>query len=273
MSPMSAVRFVKGRMQQRRGRVELREVLSQASVAEISREDWLKSLVDPSGFYSECVRYFHTRLPAELRAHRAYFTQESRGFGEDAFHVMWYLLFRQFKPRAFLEIGVYRGQTLSLASLLQRHFSCVGPVVGISPFSPAGDSVSKYLKSVDYFSDTLSNLAHFNLPEPTLIKAFSTDETARRQIRAGQWDCAYIDGNHEYEVVVQDWEICAAAVVPGGFIVLDDSGLSSPYRAPAFATAGHPGPSRLAGELNQAREFQEILQVGHNRVFQKPPAR
>jgi hypothetical protein len=272
MSPMSAVRFIKGRIHQRRGQAELKDVLAEgASASDITRQDWRKSLQDPSAFYIDCVRYFHTRLPGELREHRSYFTKESRGFGEDAFHVMWYLLFREFKPRAFLEIGVYRGQTLSLAALLQRHFSYAGEIVGISPFSPAGDSVSKYLKSVDYYSDTLANFAHFNLPAPTLIKAFSTDDAAQRKITEGRWDCAYIDGNHEYDVVAQDWRACAAGIVPGGLIVLDDSGLSSAYRAPAFATAGHPGPSRLAGELKQSNEFHEILQVGHNRVFQKQP--
>jgi hypothetical protein len=182
---------------------------------------------------------------------------------------MWYLLFREFKPKLFLEIGVYRGQTLSLASLLQRHFSCVGTVVGISPFSAAGDSVSKYLKSVDYYEDTLKNFTHFGLPEPTLIKAFSTDPEAKDRIKSANWDAAYIDGNHDYEIARQDWEACAQSVRQGGVIVLDDSGLSSSYRAPAFATGGHPGPSRLANEIKREGHFTEILQVGHNRVFQK----
>jgi hypothetical protein len=37
---------------------------------------------------------------------------------------------------------------------------------------------------------------------------------------------------------------------------------------PAFATGGHPGPSRLASEIDSSL-FREILQVGQNRVFQK----
>jgi hypothetical protein len=51
-------------------------------------------------------------------------------------------------------------------------------------------------------------------------------------------------------------------------IVLDDAGLYTAYRAPAFAFTGHPGPSRLAQEIDRTT-FQEIVQVGHNRVFQK----
>ena len=57
------------------------------------------------------------------------------------------------------------------------------------------------------------------------------------------------------------------AIKPGGIIILDDSGLSTSYRPPAFATGGHPGPSRLASGIDPG-QFQEILQVGHNRVFQ-----
>ena len=78
----------------------------------------------------------------------------------------------------------------------------------------------------------------------------------------------YIDGNHDYPVARADWELCAAQLSPGGIIVLDDAGLGTAFRPPAFATGGHPGPSRLAQEIDR-RAFAEILQVGHNRVFQK----
>jgi len=35
--------------------------------------------------------------------------ENRRGFGENAFHTMWYLLLEEFKPATFLEIGVFRG--------------------------------------------------------------------------------------------------------------------------------------------------------------------
>jgi hypothetical protein len=180
------------------------------------------------------------------------------------------LLFREFRPRDFLEIGVYRGQTLSLAGLLQRRFGCVGTVAGISPFTSAGDSVSKYVADVDYLKDTLENVARFDLPQPTLLKGFSTDPAALELIHSRPWDCIYIDGNHDYDVVRQDWAHCSEAVKPGGLVVLDDAGLTTAFEAPLFATAGHPGPSRLARGI-AGKQFQEILQVGHNRVFQRSP--
>jgi len=181
---------------------------------------------------------------------------------------MWWMLFKEFRPATFLEIGVYRGQTLTFASMLQRHCAIAGRVTGVSPFLPAGDAVSEYRADLDYLADTFVNSRHFHLPTPELIKAFSTDIAAVHRIHADAWDAIYIDGNHDYDVAKQDWDNCAASVRVGGIIVLDDSGLTTNFRPPAFATGGHPDPSRLATEIDRVR-FQEILQVGHNRVFQR----
>ena len=235
--------------------------------ATIKREDWAGSLSDPSAFYLRCFRAFR-QLPRDLIAHRAYFTSNKRGFGEDAFHTLWYLLFREFHPGNFLEIGVYRGQVISLIALLARVENRSCHVAAVSPFTDAGDNVSTYASTVDYFGDTLTNFDHFGLEHPELLKAFSTDAAARVLISGRSWDMIYIDGCHEYEIARQDWELCAGSVREGGVIILDDAGRSTSYQPRFFATAGHPGPSRLATEISR-KDFREILQVGHNRVFQK----
>ncbi|WP_213804550.1 class I SAM-dependent methyltransferase [Granulicella sp. dw_53] len=236
---------------------------------EISESQWEESLANPTEFYQHCFHYFHTRLPKSLREHRAYFESNGRGFGERSFHVMWFLLFRKFAPENFLEIGVFRGQTLSLAAMLARHFKFDASMQGISPFSPAGDAVSKYRHDLNYYEDTLENFAHFSLPAPGLLQAYSTDRMAAELIASQEWSCIYIDGNHDYEIARRDWDLCASNLRTGGLIVLDDSGLTTSYApSPILSTAGHPGPSRLAKEVDRTH-FREILQVGHNRVFQK----
>lgn len=267
---MKIIRFLKGRTHAWRQRAAQRRLLRQfsAPAEEITRAEWTDSLKHPTEYYVRCFHYFHTRLPGPLRVHRAYFETGGRGFGEKAFHVMWFLLFREFSPKSFLEIGVFRGQTLSLAALLARQFKLDCFTQGISPFSSAGDAVSKYRRDVDYHDDTLKNCAHFSLPAPALLKAYSTDEAAQRLIASRAWSFIYIDGNHDYEIARRDWDLCATHLEPGGLIVLDDSGLTTSYVPPIFATGGHLGPSRLAQEIDRAR-FREILQVGHNRVFQK----
>jgi hypothetical protein len=181
---------------------------------------------------------------------------------------MWWLIFNRFKPQSFLEIGVYRGQTISLASFLQRQLSISGTVAGVSPFTAAGDSVSRYKGGIDYLEDTKANFAHFRLPEPMLFPAYSTAPEAVEFIRSRLWDCIYIDGNHEYEVALSDWKVCAENVKLGGLVVLDDASLGTNYQPPIFATGGHPGPSRVAAEIDPSK-FKEVLRVGHNRVFQR----
>ena len=267
---MKILRFVKGRCRSWQQRAAQRRLLRQFSepADEITRGQWGDSLQNPTEFYERCFHYFHTRLPEPLREHRAYFETGGRGFGEQAFHVMWFLLFSEFSPEIFLEIGVFRGQTLSLAALLARHFQLDCFTQGISPFSSVGDAVSKYRRNVDYHEDTLKNFAHFSLPAPALLKAFSTDDAAKKLVASRAWSCIYIDGNHDYEIARADWNLCAAHLQPDGLIVLDDSGLDTKYEPPIFATGGHPGPSRLAQEIDR-KNFREILQVGHNRVFQK----
>jgi hypothetical protein len=193
---------------------------------------------------------------------------DRRGFGEDVFHTLWFLLVREFKPDNFLEIGVYRGQVISLVAALTKSPGHPCEVHGISPFSAAGDSVTQYRPDLDYYQDTLSNFAHFGLPAPQLVRACSNEQAALERLGSREWDLIYIDGNHDYEVVRDDWKNCANQIKRGGVIVLDDAGLTSNFRAPAFATRGHPGPSRVAAEIDQSR-FAEVLQVGHNRVFQR----
>jgi hypothetical protein len=229
------------------------------------------SLRDPTNFYLQCVAYFDLHLEPSLKTHRAYFSENQRGFGEDAFHVMWGMLFDKFKPAKFLEIGVYRGQVLSLISLLQKQYGICGSVTGIGPFERIGDapSVVNYGYCDDWLADTLKNFEHFGLPRPELLKALSTDQCAIERISSTVWDMIYIDGNHDYQVVVQDWLNCAKNVKIGGVIVLDDSGLGTLFTPPIYSSAGFPGPSRVANDAAKSTEFREILQVGHNRAFQR----
>jgi hypothetical protein len=260
-------RFLRARFRQLRASRAKKRILAVVSPEkQIIRSEWQSSLTDPNKFYERCFRCFYTSFPETLREHRQYFCQSARGFGEDAFHVMWWLLFKELQITNFLEIGVYRGQVISLISLLSKMTDQNCEVYGVSPFSSAGDSVSSYSSEIDYYQDTLTHFRYFDLPMPHLIRSYSTDEIARDLIKSRAWDCIYIDGNHEYEIAKYDWEICSKNIRSGGFIVLDDSGLTSSYTPPAFASAGHPGPSRIAAELNRS-DFLEILQVGHNRVF------
>ena len=232
----------------------------------INSDGWSQSLSSPNDFYLDLLALYNRFLPSELRDHRSYFRTSGRGYGEDVFHLMWWMIHLEFKPQKILEIGVFRGQTLSLSSLIQRKLGVSGHVVGISPFCSAGDGVSVYAENIDYYQDTLKNFKHFNLGPPDLLKAYSTDPIAKIKIHSAKWDLIYIDGSHDYSVVAADWDSCSNALRIGGVLVLDDAGLHTNYKPASYSTAGHPGPSRVASEVTDTR-FKRILQVGHNIVF------
>lgn len=217
-------------------------------------------------------QYFHNFFwhlsPKWIKNHRNFFKKENRGFGEDAFHAMWYYIFFIFRPTNILEIGVYRGQTLSLFMLISTKFKLNAEIHGISPFSSSGDSVSKYHNNINYYEDVLNNFKFFYLKYPILHKGLSTDDSMIKIINSKMWDLIYIDGSHEYSVVKNDFDESIKNLKKGGLLILDDSSLYTDFNPPSYASAGHPGPSKVASEIDKDF-FDEILFVGHNRVFLK----
>lgn len=212
--------------------------------------------------------YFSWFCPQIVKDHRCYFRQNSRGFGEDAFHAMWWILINENHPKYCLEIGVYRGQVMSLWALIAKESGFHCEIHGISPFSPIGDSVSVYRHDVDYIVDTLDSFKYFSLPEPILVKALSTDTAAIAHISGHMWDMVYIDGSHEFETVLKDYRLCLQHLRPGGLLVFDDSSLGTTFHPPIFSFAGHPGPSRVVREYAM-KEMCFLGAVGHNNVFKK----
>lgn len=213
-------------------------------------------------------RYFYARLPAPLRQHRRYFSSRGRGFGEEAFHSMWYLLIREFNPAALLEIGVFRGQVISLWSLIGKLSGRPMSIRCISPFSGSGDKTSLY-PDLDYLSDVLRNFRHFGLTPPGYFRGMSTDAAAVAYLRQEKLDCVYIDGSHDFDVVLADYRNSVDALRSGGILVMDDSSLYTGFNPPPFSFAGHPGPSKVAREYADV-ELRHLAGIGHQNVYRKP---
>lgn len=218
--------------------------------------------------YAYFHHYFFHLLPKEIRVHRSYFKVNSRGFGEDAMHAMWFVLLKTYQPKRCLEIGVYKGQVISLWSLISKMLNLSQEIYAISPFNNAGDSVSYYANSTDYFAETILNHKYFDLPLPSLLIGLSNDPLAEKLIQSKTWDMIYIDGSHDYNIALGDYLICRENLTEGGLLVIDDSSLYNKYHPPLFSFAGHPGPSRIAKE-NASEDLFYIGTVGHNNVFMK----
>jgi hypothetical protein len=129
--------------------------------------------------------------PQWLRRHRKYFARQRRGFGERAFHAAWYELLTHFEPAAALEIGVYRGQVISLWQLIAEKQNIKMNVYGLSPMEDVGDSVSNYM-SLNYEEDIKLNFKKFCFTPPKLVKALSTDQSAIEFVKSKTWDLIYL---------------------------------------------------------------------------------
>lgn len=235
---------------------------------ELTFEEFLDSDFSRNDIYRYFQKYFRVWAPGWIRDHRSYFAKNQRGFGEDAFHAAWFLVLQTFKPVKILEVGVYRGQAISLWALISSKLNLECEILGISPLNSSGDGVSNYL-ALDYMEDIKSNFKYFNLELVDLLPAFSTDSEALKTIRGGNWDLVYIDGSHDYEVVKSDFDAATAGLKRGGILVLDDSSMYTDfYLSTREAFRGHPGPSKVFSEINPT-QYEFLFGVGHNNFLIK----
>lgn len=204
--------------------------------------------------------------PRWLRAHKKFFSREERGFGEKSFHAAWNDIITEFRPQYVLEIGVYRGQILSLWKLIaQKNFLPID-VYGITPLENVNDSVSTYM-DIDYEADIKKNFTKFNLEYPRILKALSTDNRARELITSRKWDLIYLDGNHDFEIILKDYILAHANLKKQGILCFDDSSLFMNFKIDGVFK-GHDGPSRVVKEY-ASKEMIHLMTVGHNNFFMK----
>jgi hypothetical protein len=240
----------------------------------------------------------HARLTAaawadpQLTEHRRHIEQNALGFGDPAFHAMWDGLLaaagRRFGTVRALEIGVFKGQVISLWSLLARErrldlqISAVGPLAG----QPAPRSRllnwfrhrlsrrfreqvanGNFYADEDYEGIVRRLFVRFGLDFDgvRLHRGFSTDPAILRGLAAETFQVIYVDGDHTYEGALHDFRTFGPKVTPGGWLVADDAGCDLPgstfwkgHEAVARATQALPGLG-----------FKNVLNVGHNRVFER----
>ena len=237
-------------------------------------DDFYPNELNRNQIYKYFLFYFYKYLPCDLIKHRLFFSKNKRGFGEDPFHSMWYFIFKKFRPTNILEIGVYRGQTLSLFTILSNSNSIESNIYGLSPLDNTGDSVSEYLQ-LNYKKDIEYNFKYFGLDYPNIIEAVSESDIGSKLISSQKWDLVYIDGSHEYKDVKFDVTRVLDSLNIDGLLVLDDSSLYTDFNNISFEKynlktfKGHEGPSRIFKELLEDKSLKFLIGVGHNNVFKK----
>jgi hypothetical protein len=230
-----------------------------------------------------------------LLRHRMYIEENKLGFGDRAFHYMWYLLLQylfQVKTRPqFLEIGVYKGQVISLWSLIAKELKSECDITCITPLSgniaPKGKILFylNFLLRKKFRSDTeagnfydnenyavviKSLFEHFGLSfeKINLHKGLSTDAGILEKFKDVGFDLIYIDGDHAREAVEMDIKNYSSRINAGGFLVMDDASSNLPGAENKEYWKGHKSVSD-ACEIIPALGFKNVLNVGHNRIYQK----
>lgn len=227
-----------------------------------------------------------------LAGHRKYIEENLLGFGDAAFHSMWARILeaaihRHKKVRA-LEIGVFKGQVISLWGLLGATFNWPIGITAISPLKGTPLPKTKTMHKIKWLiskkyrerirnSDFYENdkyeeniqgiFSKYNLEysKIRMLKGFSTDQKIISETKNLQFEILYVDGDHTFEGALHDFRVYGAKVVKGGWLVADDAGCSLPGTK---FWKGHEAVSR-AVQVLPSLGFKNVLNVGHNRVFEK----
>lgn len=194
------------------------------------------------------------------------------GFGELSFSWSWNILVKSMpKDFTFLEIGVYKGRVIALIQLLATLFEKNVKIYAVTPLDgEATDKYSEY-QNCDYLSAIKKSYSICNqsFENTTVIKGYSQEkETLEKTKVVAPFDMIFIDGCHDYEIVVQDIKNYSEMVKVHGYLVLDDASLyiNNPYGT----FLGHPDVGKAIQEcLDNDPRFVHLYAVGHNRIWQK----
>ncbi|QIL21422.1 class I SAM-dependent methyltransferase [Thermomonas sp. HDW16] len=117
-----------------------------------------------------------------------------------------------------VEIGSYLGAS---ASFIAAGLAEGGRVLCIDTWT--NNAMSEGQR--DTMSSFLANTAH-NREQIIPIRGWSTspDVIARVASTADKIDLLFIDGDHSYEEVLQDWRAYAPMMAPGGVVAMHDVG-------------------------------------------------
>lgn len=154
----------------------------------------------------------------------------------------------EYKEGVIVEIGAYKGRSTVCICLATKSY-----VYSVDPWvdTVAPDGTLHKLNVADYLAN-LSKIKATSRVTPLVM----TSELGRKH-----WDrevhkpikLLFIDGNHDYEFVKQDYELWSPLVVPGGYIIFHDY------------SAEWPGVKKFVDELAD----KNVAKFGTAAGFQK----
>lgn len=231
-----------------------------------------------------------------LKQHKDFVEANDWGMGFRAFPYLWLLILedchRRFGAVSAMEIGVFKGQTISLWGLIARHCRFEIDISAISPFSgnqPKHRWVRSFKKRFsrqykaqkkagslyyddDFFRQTMEIYEKFVGPFDAvhIHKGLSTSREIHQAVAGKNFKVIYIDGDHSFDAVKSDIAWYAPLVRSGGYLVMDDAGYFLPVEKFAETSfyKGYESVAR-ACEAIEDMGFSNVLNVGHNRVYRR----
>ena len=102
-------------------------------------ENYVKTYLNNEDINNQIYDNFTNRTDsiAYLKNHRDFIESKNLGFGDRAFTYMWFLILNYVKDKNLngnlLEIGVFKGQIISLWSLISKQIDLDSNIIGITP--------------------------------------------------------------------------------------------------------------------------------------------
>lgn len=197
----------------------------------------------------------------QLKELRDYVESTAYGFGERSFYYLWKLIVDQMPQSfTFLEIGVYRGQTLALVQLLAKMSGKQCRCIGVTPLNETGG-----FHTSDYAKDIKDLHTKYNLRQPAIIKGYSTAEYIIDDVKYfAPYNIVYIDGGHDYEVVKSD--LNNYANLASNYLVIDDCCNNLPMPDGYFRGIESVTKAVIEWEATQTN-FKLQFNLVHNKLY------
>lgn len=221
---------------------------------------------DVEHHHKQIHEYFchETNKIPELKELRDWVESNIFGFGERSFYYMWKLIVDEMpKEFTFLEIGVFRGQTLALIQILAKLAGKKAHIYGVTPLDNTdGHWDSDYAKDIETIHDK------FALDHPNIIIGLSTDAKVINHVNLTTFDLVYIDGGHTYDVVKQDLQnYCHLATK---YLVIDDC--ANKFKLANGMFAGIEPVSKAVDEFlppyTSNDKYTYLCNIVHNRIWE-----
>ena len=204
-----------------------------------------------------------------LSDHRTFVEQNGLGFGERSFHWMWKLIVDELpKEFTFLEVGVFKGQVLSLVKLLADKASKKVKRYGVTPLSNEGLEwgMEDYKACIDLLHDEFKLAKDY-----TILQGLSEAPEIIKKAAAISCDVVFVDGGHSEHHVENDLQHYASLVKPGGYLVIDDS--CNSFQMPFGFFQGIESVTRVVDRhlppVTPNKDWSFLFCVMHNRVYRK----